>query len=69
MSMIFILIQIKLNFEIINDELLKIIWEHKKKVVFFLKSSLVVHRNAKQREIIEHAQKQDTRPQDKTKQN
>jgi hypothetical protein len=35
--------------------------------LFLKKSSLVVHRNAKQREITEHAQKQDTRPQDKTK--
>jgi hypothetical protein len=35
--------------------------------LFFKKSSLVVHRNAKQREIIEHAQKQDTRPQRQNK--
>jgi hypothetical protein len=32
MSMIFILIQIKFNININNDELLKTIWEHKKKI-------------------------------------
>jgi hypothetical protein len=31
MSMIFILIQIKFDIEINNDDLLKIRWEHKKK--------------------------------------
>jgi len=31
MYMIFILIQIKLDFDINNDELLEIIWEHEKK--------------------------------------
>jgi hypothetical protein len=31
MYMIFILIQIKLDFDINNDELLEIIWEHEKR--------------------------------------
>jgi hypothetical protein len=31
MSMIFILIQIKFDIDMNNDELLKTIWEHKKK--------------------------------------
>jgi hypothetical protein len=31
MSMIFILIQIKFNIDINNDELLKTIWEHTKR--------------------------------------
>jgi hypothetical protein len=39
MSMIFILIQIKIDIEINNDELLKIIWKHKKKNLIVISSA------------------------------
>jgi hypothetical protein len=51
MSMIFILLQIKFDIEINNDELLKTIWKHKKKIWL----SLVVHNSMEPKYTHTHA--------------